>query len=217
MGFPDRIGLIRALLLLVLAMTISTASASVISVGSGAFPGGSALITFTGIPDFTEVNGLSVDGVLFAYSLGNGQVIIDGGPGVTNEIDPPNIVSIGDNTGVLTLILPAAATMFGYGYAILNDRTVPDATTITLFNGATNIGSLSFDGAPDPFFTGGFAGIQSTVHFDRVQIAFESVDAPAFALDNVRFNTAIPEPSSVALIGIGLCLISMKTRLMDGE
>ena len=77
-----------------LATALSTAHAAVIAVGPDAFPAGSTLITFAGLADGTEVNGVSVAGVLFNYSLGNGAVLIDGGPGVTNNIDPPNVVSV---------------------------------------------------------------------------------------------------------------------------
>ena len=186
-------------LILLIAASAIAADASVISVAPGAFPASSTLITFTGLPDGTEVNGLSSGGVLFDYSSGNGHVIIDGGPGVTNNIDPPNVVSLGDPSGVLTLALPGFFDMFGYGYAILNDALVANATTISLFSGTTNVGSLSYDGAPDPFFTGGFAGIRSTVPFDRVAITFNATAAPAFALDNIRLTPAIPEPSTTLL------------------
>jgi hypothetical protein len=97
---------------------------------------------------------------------------------------------------VLTLLLPAQSSLFGYGYAILNTITVPNATTITLFLGATNQGSLAYTGVIDPVFTGGFAGIQSTLPFDRVQLTFNSAAAPAFALDNIRFASNVPEPST---------------------
>jgi hypothetical protein len=188
---------------LLLAVSASSASASVIAVGPAAFPTSSALITFTGLPDGTEVNGLSVGGVLFTYSLGNGNVLIDGGPGVTNNIDPPNVVSTGDDTGTLTMTLPSPATMFGYGYAILSVADVVNATTISLFSGTTNVGTLSYDGAPDPVFTGGFAGIQSTLPFDKVAVTFNSVEAPAFALDNIRISAAVPEPSTSVLLLVG--------------
>jgi PEP-CTERM motif-containing protein len=202
------------LLLLALISSHFVASAAVIAVDEAAFPSGSSLITFTGLLDGTEVNGLTVDGVLFGYSLGNGQVIIDGGPGITNTIDPPNIVSIGDPSGIVTMMLPASATLFGYGYAILSDVPVANATTITLFSGATNVGALSYDGVPDPLFTGGFAGIESTIPFDRVEIIFNAVAAPAFAFDNVRFgtDTAIPEPTTMSLMGFGLLGVMMLRR-----
>jgi hypothetical protein len=152
--------------------------------------------------------------VLFNYSLGNGAVVIDGGPGVTNNIDPPNIVSIGNNTGVLTLMLGGSFDTFGYGYAVLNTAPVVNATAITLFSGAANVGTLSYNGVPDPGFAGGFAGIQSTIPFDRVQLTFNSTAAPAFALDNIRLATAtaIPEPSGVVLILSGAVALWWRRR-----
>lgn len=200
-------------LLLGIAFSTSTVRADVFGVGPGAFGAGSTLITFTGLPDNTEVNGLNFGGVIFSYSLGNGQVVIDGGPGVTNNITPQNIVSVGNNTGILTLNLGGLAYGFGYGYAILNTVPVANATTITLFNGVTNVGTLSFNGVVDPLFTGGFAGVFSTVAFDRVQLTFNSVAAPAFALDNIRISTnPVPEPATILLLSSGLVAVGENLR-----
>jgi len=183
-----------------------TVTAAIIAVGVGAFGPGSTLTTFTGLSDGTEVNGLTVDGILYQYSLGNGQIIIDGGPGITNNVAPPNIVSTGSPSGILSLTLPSSINTFGYGYAVLNTSAVPNATTISLFSGATPVGALSYNGVPDPAFAGGFAGIQSTLSFNRVELTFNSVAAQAFALDNIRtFNStsAVPEPVSMAIWGLG--------------
>jgi len=202
------------MLIVIVAVSLSaiTATAGVIPIGPGAFPPSSTLVTFTGLPDFTEVNGLSVAGILFSYSLGNGSVIIDGGPGVTNNIDPLNIVSIGDPSGMLTLTMPGFFETFGFGYAILNTVAVSNATTITVFSGATNVGSLAYNGVPDPLFTGGFAGIQSTIPFNRVEITFNSTVAPAFALDNVRLAAPIPEPSAMLLMLSGAAGLLSRTK-----
>src|SRR4030095_2366877 len=108
------------ILLVAIVLSASNALGSTISVGIGAFGPGSTLTTFTGLADGTEVNGLTVNGILFNYSLGNGQVTIDGGPGTTNNIAPPNIVSVGNNTGVLSMILPSFVDTFVYGYAGLS-------------------------------------------------------------------------------------------------
>ena len=189
-------------LFLAAALSVSNVQASVIAVGPGAFPASATAITFMGLADGLELNGLTVGGVLFSYSLGNGNVVIDGGPGVTNNVNPPDVVSTGNNTGILTLVLPSLETMFGYGYAILDTAAVPNATTITLFNGATNVGALSYSGSLDPIFTGGFAGIQSTVPFNSVELTFSSVAAPSFALDNVLF-ASVPEPSAILLMLTG--------------
>jgi hypothetical protein len=196
MNIRRKLSILEVALLWAIISQGSNALAAVIPIGP--FPA-STLITFTGLADGTEVNGLTVSGVLFTYSLGNGQVVIDGGPGLTNNISPPNIVSIGNNNGTLTMLLPSPATMFGYGYAILNTVAVANATTISVFSGATNLGSLSYNGVPDPTFSGGFAGIQSTSAFDRVTVTFNFVAAPAFALDNVRIAN-IPEPSTMVLV-----------------
>ena len=185
--------------------------ASVVAVPPTAFPAGSTLITFDGLTDGTEVNGLTFDGVSFTYTVAgsplNGAVDIDGGPGVTNNITPPNIVSVGNNSGTLTLTLHSEENLFGYGFAILSGVVVPNATTISLFDGATPVGSLAYSGSPDPSFTGGFAGIDSTLPFNRVALTFNATAAPAFAVDNIRFAAApVPEPSTTWLLAAGLAL-----------
>ena len=197
--------------LLALAIVAAPASASVVAVGAGAFGAGSTLTTFTGLADGTEVNGLVVDGITFQYSLGDGLVIINGGPGETNNVSPQNVVSIGDPAGVLTMVLPSLVNAFGYGFAILSSDPIASATTMSLFNGATAVGSLSFSGAPDPAFAGGFAGLQSTLAFDRIQVIFSG--GPAFALDNIRTaNINVPEPGTLALLGLGIVGLGLGRR-----
>jgi PEP-CTERM motif len=196
-------------------LSARAATASVIPVGIAAFGAGSTLTTFTGLANGLEVNGLVGGGIQFQYSLGNGQVIIGVGPGNTNNMAVPNIVSIGNDSGILTLMLPSLVDTFGYGYAILSTGAVANATTIALFNGATPVGTLSYNGVPDPLFTGGFAGIFSTLAFNRVQLTFNAAAAPAFAVDNIRtFNTpaAVPEPATFLLIGGGLAAIARARR-----
>jgi len=200
--------------LVAIVLLAPAARADVIAIGPGAFPVSAPLLTFAGLPDGLEVNGLFFGGVQFSYSLGSGQVIIDDGPGVTNNVQPQNIVSSGSPAGILTLVLPSLQNIFGFGFAILSFGPVTNATTITLFSGPTNIGSLSYNGVADPTFTGGFAGIQSTVRFDRVQLSFNSAAAPAFAADNIRFadTTAVPEPTSLVLMFTGLVGMGLVRR-----
>jgi hypothetical protein len=194
------------------AMLCASASASVIAVGPAAFPTGATLIDFQTVPTGTEVNGLVINGVTFSYAVGgvplNDAVVIGDGPGITNNIFPPNIVSIGNGTGILGIQLPAPVFLLGYGYAIFSIGTLPAATTISVFSGVMPLGSLPYTGVSDPFFTGGFAGIQSTIAFDRVQVTFNSGETQGFALDNLQF-ASVPEPSTVWLLNIGVALLGL--------
>jgi hypothetical protein len=116
------------------------------------------VLHFSILADNTDANGLGLDGVLFQVTKNgpstNGIVVVDGGPGTTGNITPPNLVSIADLDGVALIVsLPNLVTQFGYGYAILAEISVPAATTIDLFAGSTPLGSISFTGIRDPIFT----------------------------------------------------------------
>lgn len=193
-----------------LALSGATAGAAVSAVGPGDFPGSSLLVDLSTESEGTEVNGLSVAGLTFGYSLGDGNVIIDGGPGFTNNVAPPNVVSVGNPAGVLGVLLPGPSSMFGYGYALLAEGVLPDGTTISLFNGATPVGSLTYLAAPDPSFPGGFAGIASTLPFDRVELTF-SAAAAAFAADNFRV-TAVPEPATLGMFALGIAALLLRRQ-----
>ncbi|MBX6315738.1 MAG: hypothetical protein IRY99_22900 [Isosphaeraceae bacterium] len=214
---------IAAALLAWVALPASMARASLFMIDRSQFPSNSPLITFDNIPFGVEVNGLTVSGVNFQVTVGgvssNGQVVIDDGPGITNNIVPPNIVSVTSAplaTVTLTVNLPIAATQFGYGYAILAPpSTVPNGTTIQLFSGSTSLGSLSYTATPDPFFPGGFAGIGSTIPFDRAELMF-SPQALQFAVDNILF-TPVPEPMTLTMtISGGVAALAIRWRRRRG-
>ena len=187
----------------------SAASADVIAIGPAAFPGNSTLITFTGVANLTELNGLAIDGVVFSIPR-TGVAFIGASGGTTNNLSPPSIVNP-FNVGPLTITLAGLSDRFGYGYLLNTSMPVANATTITLFNGLTNVGTLSYNGVPDPTLTGGFAGIQSTIPFDRVVVTFSGL---GYGMDNIRISApeAVPEPTTVLLLAPGLAGIAMVLR-----
>jgi hypothetical protein len=116
--------IIRALPALVLYfLATSFSHAALTPIGPLDFASGATVLNFSALADNTEANGLIVDGVLFQAtkngSSTNGVVIVDGGPGTTGNITPPNLVSLSDlNAIALIVSLPNLAIQFGYGYAL---------------------------------------------------------------------------------------------------
>jgi hypothetical protein len=204
-----------------IAMLCASACASVVAVGPAAFPSDSTLINFQTVPLGTEVNGLVIDGVTFSYTVGgmplNGALVIANSP-TTNHVSPPSILSTGNASGILTVQLSAPAYILGYGYMIFSSGTLQGATNISVFSGTTPVGSLPYTGMSDPFFTGGFAGIQSTLPFDRVQLTFLSGETQGFAMSGLQFASptpAVPESSTVSLLLIGFALLGL-SRIVPG-
>jgi len=212
------------LLATLLVFGAAPSSAAVSPVGIGAFGAGSLLIDFNapGLFNDQEVNGLSTGGLGFSFSLGNGLVSLSVVPGPTSNTTPLNIVSeIGiDNAGVLTVTLPELSILFGFGYAILASNVVPASVTVTLFNGASNVGALSFTALPDPLVPpfppifGGFAGLQSTLPFDRTELRFSG--ALAWAADDLRV-TPVPEPAQWALLLVGVAMLGGFAQRRSGR
>jgi hypothetical protein len=209
--------LVRLLVFAVLLSPATPASATVIAL-TPADLSGASLISFDGFADSTLVNGLSVSGVQFSYLVNNlpsMNAVIDGGPGITNNISPPNVVNDGGNANaILRLTFPAAQVRLGYGFAILASGLVLNATTVSLYDASSAlVGTLSANGTPDPFFSGGFLGLESTIPFVRADLTFSTL-GDAFAADNFRFAaSAVPEPASVVLFGIGiLCAAARRLR-----
>jgi hypothetical protein len=206
--------IIRALSTLALYLLAAPfGHAALTPIGPLDFASGATVIDFSGLADGTEANGLVVNGVLFQVtkngSSTNGIVSVDGGPGTTGNISPPNLVTFVSPNGIALIVsLPNLATQFGYGYALAADVSISSATTIELFAGAAPVGSISFAGIPDPDLTGGFAGVASDTPFDRAVLTFSDV-GDAFAVDNVTFgaNRASDEGQTLILLSAGISIL----------
>jgi hypothetical protein len=187
-----------ALVSLGILMAAAPARAAVVPLTQFDF-GGATLIDFGTNQTLTPINGQVFNGVTFNYSVNgvaSSDAILDGGPGVTNNITPANIVNgLGNDGAVLSLLFPSLQTRLGYGYAILADPgAIANATTVRLFDASNAlVGTLSGNALPDPLFPGGFMGIGSTIAFLRAEVTFSNAGL-AFAFDNVRFSDA-PCPS----------------------
>ncbi len=96
----------------------------------------------------------------------------------------------------------------GFGWAVVN----LGGGTIELFDASkASLGTLAFSGAPDPTFVGGFAGVQSDLAFARAEVTWDEVGS-RFGFDNLRFESVVPEPATIALVVIGLAIIGFGRR-----
>ncbi len=197
---------------------------NVIAVPRFAFPLTSTSIDFSSFPIGTDLNDIALLGVSFSYTSNGvperGVVEIQGGPGTTNNINSPSAVSTGDNAGTVGVDLSGSATLFGYRYALLAFSSVNPATTISLFSGSTFINALTYAAVPDPLFAGGFAGIQSTDAFDRVEISFNADAAPAFGFNQVilaNTSSQVPEPQAIFLVLTGVSVFGYVRYLFKAK
>lgn len=194
---------LASLLVAAAAFSCGSAQAAVVALTEASF--GAAKVTFSEVAAGTALNGLTINGFEFAETSAITSVS-GGGPGDTNHITQPSALSNGNPAGhVFTVLLPELSMGFGFGYALLAAGDIPDGVVVTLFDGATNVGAMGFTATPDPGFPGGFAGIGSTIAFDRATITF-SARAGAYDLDNFNSIVArVPTPGTLALVALALC------------
>lgn len=170
------------------------------------------IVNFGEVSISTAIQSQTIKGYTFSENVPNAVTAITG-PGTTLNLNGVSLQSGGGYSPAnyaLTVTMPIPVHGFGFGFAILDPGFPPvvtNAVTITVFDGLTNLGSITYPAAPNPSFPGGFAGIGSTDYFTSVKISFGPA-AVAFAIDNL----AIPEPGSLALVLLGGATLGLLRR-----
>ena len=177
-------------------------------------------LTFDELPPLTPVNGMSVSGVTFGFTVGgmpSSDALYNCGafgicPPASAFIQPPSLE--GNAAGILTLDFPVPSTLLSFG-VVRNtfDPLTPGASVTLLLPELALIRILWVDMSPMGFgFSEGLFSYSGGELISRASIAFPNPQlGNRFAIDNLAFEL-IPEPTSVLLLGTGLAVVALAVR-----
>jgi hypothetical protein len=194
----------------VLAVVATPAQASFILLDNpNQFSGNEPVVTFQGINAFEIITPAKALGVDFRYAGTGGGIQAAFDPTPPREFGPQEGTILNQfmfGTAGIQITFPQAVNRVGF--ELFSNPNLGGVLGLSLFDGTTQVESFTIaNRATSPALAQSylFYGFQTTESFDRVVLV--GPGDGRFSLDNVRFEqagaTAVPEPSSLALFGVG--------------
>lgn len=161
-----------------------------------------ATIAFDELPTQT-VHGVGLQGVTFGFQIGgvpSSDALFNSnalGANTTLNLQSPTLE--GNANGVLTLDFAQPVSDLSFNLARLTGLTLTGAT-VALFDPSLN----GFATTPVPVarlltYSEGFFSYSGGPSVERVVVTFPAGAGPRFAIDNLAFTTAVPEPGTMLL------------------